>query len=117
MVTFVEDICEFYNIHSNLLSIGCGHGLNEIFMSEMCDNVKNILGIDLNKIRIGSMNKIKGILGIKDVVGIHDDGKALECQNETFGCVIIIEALSHVIDQYQVLKEAVRVLKGMEAYW
>ena len=57
------------------------------------------------------MNKIINILNLKNIEGIVGNGMKIGFPNESSDSVIIIESLSHVNDQHQVLKEAVRVLK------
>ncbi|UCE74900.1 MAG: class I SAM-dependent methyltransferase [Methanomassiliicoccales archaeon] len=109
--TYVEDICDFFNPSGNVLSIGCGHGLNEILMSDMCQEVINIKGIDLVEFKIKSMNEIIDLLGLENVVGIHADGMKMDFSDEFFDTIIIIESLSHADNQHQMLKEAARVLK------
>ncbi len=108
---YVFDICDFLKPCGKVLSIGCGHGLNELFMADMCKEVETILGVDIVKDKIASMNAIADKLDFQNVKGIVGDGTKIYLPNGSFDSVIIIESLSHVENQYIALKEALRVLK------
>lgn len=112
MEEYIRDICSYFIPKGNVISIGCGHGLNEIFMADMCNDIKMILGLDIVQEKIITMNKIIDILDFENVKGDVGNAMKIGFPNESFDTVIIIESLSHVNDQYQVLKEAVRVLKN-----
>lgn len=111
MEEYIRVVLNYVNLSGKVLSIGCGHGLNEIVMVDMCDDIESILGIDIVEFKINSMNEIIDILSCENIEGIVGDGMKLDFPSESFDCVVIIESLSHVDDQHQVLKEAVRVLK------
>ena len=111
MEEYIRDICRYFKPEGKVISIGCGHGLNEIFMADMCIDIEEIFGLDIVQEKINTMNKIVDILGFKNVKGSVGNAMKIGFQNEYFDTVIIIESLSHVNDQNRVLKEAVRVLK------
>lgn len=108
---YVRDICYFSKPSGNLLSIGCGHGINEILIADMCKEVETIFGLDIIDVKIRSMNEIINILNFKNIKGVLGDGTKVGFPNEYFDTVILIESLSHVNDQFQPLNEALRVLK------
>jgi ubiquinone/menaquinone biosynthesis C-methylase UbiE len=111
MIPNVKNICEFFNPYGKLLSIGCGHGLIEMYISDMCKDIENVKGIDIIESKINSMNEIINLFDLKNVIGIHGNGMSIEFPDQSFDTVLIIESLSHADDQERVLKEAVRVLK------
>jgi SAM-dependent methyltransferase len=108
---YIGDICRFAKPSGKVLSIGCGHGINEIFMTDMCKDVETVTGMDIVDVKIASMNAIINILNFDSVSGLIGDGTNLDFSDESFDYLIIIESLSHVDDQYIALKEAIRVLK------
>jgi SAM-dependent methyltransferase len=108
---YISDLCNFIKPFGNMLSIGCGHGLNEVYIHDMCRDVKNIKGIDVKESKIKSMNKIIDLLGLENIDGSQANGMNMDFPDKSFDTVIIIECLSHVDDISQVLKEAARVLK------
>lgn len=109
---YARDICHFTQPKGKVLSIGCGHGLNEIFIADMCKDIEIIEGIDIVEEKIHSMNVITELLGFNNVRGIVGDGTKLKLPYQSYDFVIIIESLSHVRDQFLTLKEAIRVLKA-----
>lgn len=111
VIEHAKNICDFFNPYGNMLSIGCGHGLNEMYISDMCQEISNIKGIDLNEFKIKTMNQILKLLGMKNIIGIHANGMKMDFPDQSFDTIIIIESLSHADDQEKVLKEAARVLK------
>ncbi len=111
MKEYIKDICRFTKPNGKVLSIGCGHGINEILISDMCKDIEAVIGIDIIDIKIQSMNEIIEILNFDRVSGFAGDGAHLDSSDESFDYMIIIESLSHVDNQYTVLKEAMRVLK------
>lgn len=111
IVNHVTNICDFINPIGEVLSIGCGHGLNEIYISDMCEDATSIKGIDLIEFKIKTMNQILKLFGMKNIIGIHANGMKMDFPDNSFDTVIIIESLSHADDQEKVLKEAARVLK------
>ncbi|ODS41420.1 MAG: hypothetical protein A7315_06235 [Candidatus Altiarchaeales archaeon WOR_SM1_79] len=108
---YTRNICSFAKFKGKLLSIGCGHGLNEIFIADMCKDVEIIEGLDIIEDKIHSMNAITDLLGFKNIIGMLGNGTKLEFPDQNYDFVIMIESLSHVSDQFLTLKEAVRVLK------
>ncbi|UCE37876.1 MAG: class I SAM-dependent methyltransferase [Thermoplasmata archaeon] len=108
---YIQDICHFTNPKGKVISIGCGHGLNEIYMADMCKEVDTILGIDIMKTKIDSMNAIIELFNLGNIKGIVGDATQIDFPDRSFDGVIVIESLSHVNDQYQVLKELNRILK------
>jgi ubiquinone/menaquinone biosynthesis C-methylase UbiE len=108
---YIRDICCFTKPKGKVISIGCGHGLNEVFMADMCNDIEEIHGLDIVQEKIISMNKIIDILNLKNIESIVGNAIKIRFPNEKFDTVIIIESLSHINDQNQVLKEAVRVLQ------
>lgn len=108
---FIHKMRDFNEPFGNILSVGCGHGLNEILIAEICNEVDSIKGIDLKDFKIKSMNVIVNLMSLKNVRGLVGDGEKLDFSSESFESVIIIESLSHVRNQVEVLEEAVRVMK------
>ncbi len=111
MEEYIRDICRYVKPEGKVISIGCGHGLNEIFMADMCIDIEELFGLDIMPEKINTMNKLVDVLDFINVKGSVGNAMKIGFQNEYFDTVIIIETLSHVNDQNQVLKEAVRVLK------
>jgi ubiquinone/menaquinone biosynthesis C-methylase UbiE len=109
---YINDICRFIEPKGDILSIGCGHGLIEMIMAHNFYEVTKIIGIDIMDFKIISMNTITAILNINNVKGAVGDAENLDFPDESFNVVMLIESLSHVNEDIQVLKEAARVLKS-----
>ncbi len=111
LVQYIKDLSAVARPSGRVLSIGCGHGLNEVLMADMCEDVETILGVDILTSKIASLNVIASLLRSNRVVGVVGDGTALPAADEGFDGVLLIESLSHIPDAGAVLREALRVLK------
>lgn len=115
---YITDICGFGEPYGKLLSVGCGYGINEIYMGYISENVEKIVGVDLEKKKIKSMNNIVNKIGNNSVYSIHGNGKKLPFKDEDFDYVMMIEVLSHAcngksssFNQKKLIRDVSRVLK------
>lgn len=83
-----------------ILDIGCGCG-------GIIDKAVNVMGVDCSKVAIAyAQERLPNILRVGDVTN-------LECMDEYFDCVIMLELIEHLEDKDvdKALSEAMRVLK------
>jgi len=100
------------NNNSNVLDIGCGNGVVDIYIAKKTDC--KITGIDLSGVRV---NNAKNYLNnesedIKQSINfIKASGENLPFNNQTFTHVISQAAIYHIHDKEKALSEIYRVLQ------
>lgn len=93
----------------NVLELGCGKGVNSIFLANQNPNV-NFLGIDLTPLHISyAQKKSKDLKNIQFARGNFQNLDFIE--PESFNLMFEVESICHATDMKLVLNEAYRVLK------
>jgi len=94
-----------------ILDLGCGNGTVAMYLSRHND-VKHVLGVDLNDNNIRIANEIKDQHNHSRVSFIRDDAQQLEkIDDNSYDIVINIESAFHYPDKGRFLEEVRRVLK------
>jgi SAM-dependent methyltransferase len=91
-----------------LLDVGCSHGA---FDFELARRGYTVIGVDINKESIGVGNKIKNVLGLKNMTFRHMDILSHDFHEKQFDVIIMFEALEHIKHDVRVIKEFQRILK------
>jgi len=96
---FIAAISGFVRPSGNVLSVGCGYGLNEILLSFLCPGV-DIVGVDIlddlkSDAKIRSMKEISRQVQSDGVDPLLADGGRLPFRDKTFDCALAIDSLSH----------------------
>lgn len=93
--------------NSSILEVGCGVGGFCFWLRSKC---KNVMGLDIAKMRINTANKLGKSLGKKTnfIVG---DALSLPFKDESFDITVCSETLEHVPDYLRAFNELVRVTK------
>ena len=96
---FMAAISGFVRPSGDVLSVGCGYGLNEVLLSFLCPGV-DIVGVDIlddlkSDAKIRSMKEISKQVQSDGVAPLLADGGRLPFRDETFDCALAIDSLSH----------------------
>lgn len=97
--------------NKKILEIGCGNGIQAIYISE---NYKplTIIGIDLNNSNIEIANNEKNQTKLKNISFLVDDAQNLKnIPSNSIDTILNIESAFHYPDKQAFLKEVHRVLK------
>jgi ubiquinone/menaquinone biosynthesis C-methylase UbiE len=95
---YVRDILNFLKPSGNVLSIGCGDGVNEIYMKTLSDDIDNMIGLDLVPEKMKSLSGVCNRIHLENISGICGDGRNLPFREKCFDTVMLIEVLSHAYD-------------------
>jgi ubiquinone/menaquinone biosynthesis C-methylase UbiE len=97
-----------------VLDVGCGFG--DLIFS-FAPNVKEAVGIDMDKGFIDICNMKKECYGAKNVEFVHSKSEKIPFEDETFDLVMPKTVLEHVEDVDEAIKEQARVTKvGGQVY-
>lgn len=96
-----------------ILEIGFGTGINIKFYPE---NVKKIIGIDINKGMLKQFNK-KKLDGKIEIQSLHQDGESLPFPDNSIGAVISTYTLCTIKNIELALSEIYRVIKPGARYY
>jgi len=99
LVRLISAISSFVRPTGSVLSLGCGYGLNEIFLSFLCPDVE-LVGVDIlddvkSDAKIRSMKEIARQVQSDGVTPLLADGGRLPFRDGGFDCALAIDALSH----------------------
>jgi len=99
LVRLISAVNSLVQPAGNLLSVGCGYGLNEIFLSFLCPDVE-IVGVDIlddekSDAKIRSMKEIARQVRCVGVTPLLADGGRLPFRGGSFDCALAIDSLSH----------------------
>lgn len=100
--------------NSEILDLGCGAGVECIAAALM--GAKRAVGIDIDESGLGQMSMILSYLrssGIKPPVESIEQNlmRGIPFSDNSFDIVLLIEAVSHIVELERVLKEALRATK------
>ena len=96
-------------IRGDILDIGCGYGFRTIGLAEIIDG--NIVGIDIDPLRVKEANRYVDHKGIKNCCFKVMDAENLNLPKEKYDVVIADEMIHHVSNLQKVAQEMYRVLK------
>jgi SAM-dependent methyltransferase len=91
-----------------LLDVGCSHGA---FDFELARRGYTVVGVDINAESIDVGNKIKNVLGIKNISFHHMDVCSNTFSAKTFDVITMFDALEHIKEDNRVIQVFYRVLK------
>lgn len=108
---FVGTLSRKVDFKGTVLDLGCGFGINSILLVADNCGIRDCVGLDPDREKIGCFAKLKSHLGMNNVRPIEGSGETMPFHDGFFDCIYCNESLSHVRDLRRVLREARRVLK------
>jgi ubiquinone/menaquinone biosynthesis C-methylase UbiE len=94
----------------SVLDLGCGFGMTCLAVSVL--GARLVCGVDVARAMLTTFAAV--IRDVDDslrVLPTASQSRALGCRNSSFDIVLVVEALSHFLDQQETLREVWRVLK------
>lgn len=110
-VEYIRNVLDFAQPSGDVLSVGCGFGLDEMIMKDMTKGIGKMIGLDIISPKVKYMRNISNRIGIDCMESVYGDGARLPFLKQTFDHVFLVESLSHMEYPYRALEEGVRVLK------
>lgn len=90
----VSKLVEFGKPHGKVVAEGIGFGVIEYYMISLCDDIEEIVGIELDEGKVRSLNKIMKELGIDRIRAVCGDARKVD-YDEHFDYLTLFDVLEH----------------------
>lgn len=93
----------------NVLELGCGKGVNSIFLAGQNPNV-NFFGVDLTPLHISyALKKSQDLKNVRFAIGNFQELNFIE--DQSFNIIFEVESICHATNMQMLFNEAYRILK------
>jgi len=90
----VKRLVEFSRPSGKVVSEGIGYGIIEYYMLSVCNDIEEIIGIELDDGKVKSLNNLMRKLGINRLHGICGDARNIDYEDR-FDHLTLIDVLEH----------------------